>query len=257
MKVMILALTAILFLCSVAHPGKLDEMMREELLEDEVSTDRYPPAVGYGIEEDEGKKSIPLALFMSAVMPGAGEYYMGSRNRSKLFFGVEAAAWASYLAFTYHGRRVRDSYKLFAAANAGAQIGFASEEYWNAIEWNTTNEDYNERVREEARALYPDDLGRQKEYIEEHSFDGDLAWSWEGSGSAEEYRRLRRESRDAFQYAIYSTGFAILNRLASLMDVIIMGRSGEKKLPTGKRVRLELVPMDDTAGFKVGIAVRG
>jgi len=257
MKTTILVLIALLFLCGVAYPGKLDKMMREQLLDGEVSTDRYPPAAGYGIEEEDGRKSVPLALFMSAAIPGAGEYYMGSRNRSKLFFGVEAAAWASYLAFTYHGRRVRDSYKLFAAAKAGARIGLESEEYWNAIEWNMTNEEYNERVREEARALYPDDLGRQREYIEEHSFDGDLAWSWEGTGSAEEYRMLRRESRDAFQYAIYSTGFAILNRLASLMDVIIMGRSGEKNLPTGKRVQLQLAPAEDTAGFRVGITVRG
>jgi hypothetical protein len=257
MKILAIGLMTILFLSSNACPGKLDSMMREEIHGDEVSSDRYPPLIGYGIEEEESKKSVPLALFMSAALPGAGEYYMGSRTRSKIFFGVEAAAWVSYLAFIYHGRRVRDSYKLFAAANAGASPDMTSEDYWNAIEWNMTNEDFNERVREEARALYPRDLDKQKQYIDEHSYDGNLAWSWEGADSVEEFRRLRRESRDAFQYAIYSTGFAILNRLASLMDVIIMGRSGEKKPPIGKRVQLEFGLQEDTAGFRIGIAVKG
>jgi hypothetical protein len=257
MKIAVTTLVILIALSSSAYPGKIDKMMREELLRDEVSSDRYPPAIGYGIQEDEARKSVPLALFMSAALPGAGEYYMGSRTRSKVFFGIEAAAWASYLAFVYHGRRVRDDYKLFAAANAGASSGVGSEDYWNAIEWNMTNEDYNERVREEARALYPEDLDRQKQYIDEHSYGGSLAWSWEGDEYAEEFRRLRRESRDAFQFAVYSTGVAILNRLASLMDVIIMGRSGEKKPPTGKRVQLQFGLEEDTAGFRIGIALKG
>ena len=257
MKTAILILILLLMISGSAYPGKIDRMMREEVLGGGVSSDRYPPAAGYGIEEEGEKKSVPLALFMSAALPGAGEYYMGSRGRSKVLFGVEAAAWASYLAFTYHGRRVRDSYKLFAAANAGADPGIEAEEYWNAIEWNLTNHDFNERVREEARALYPGDLNRQKQYIEEHSYQGDLAWSWGTSGSAEEFRRLRRESRDAFQYAIYSTGFAILNRLVSLMDVILLGRSDKEKYPRGKRVQLEIAPQENAAGFRVGIAVKG
>jgi hypothetical protein len=257
MRTLILILVLFLFLSSSAYPGKIDRMMREEVMGDDVSTNRYPPAAGYGIEEEGGRKSVPLALFMSAAVPGAGEYYIGSPGRAKILFGVEAAAWASYLAFTYHGRRVRDSYKLFAAANAGANPDMKTEEYWNAVEWNATNHDFNERVREEARALYPNDLDRQKQYIDEHSYGDDLAWSWGASGSADEFRRLRRESRDAFQYAIYSTGFAILNRLVSLMDVILIGRSGTEKYPKGKRVHLQIGPEEDAAGFRVGIAVKG
>lgn len=252
-----IVIVLMLMLVGTSFPETIDQMMKEEIVGSIVSSDRYPPQIGYGIEVEGARKSTPLALFLSAALPGAGEYYMGSTGRSKAFLGVELVTWASYLAFTYHGRRVRDGYKLFAAASASANINIDAEEYWNAIEWNATNEDYNERVREEARALYPGDFERQQEYIREHIYAGDLSWSWTDSGVLEEFRRLRRESRDAFQYAIYSTGFALLNRLVSLMDVILITRSGEKKPPTGKRVQLIIEPQKDVAGFRVGIAVKG
>ncbi|MFQ5905494.1 MAG: hypothetical protein ACE5JA_02885 [bacterium] len=244
-------------LAGSSFPETIEQMMREDIVGSVISSDRYPPQIGYGIKYEGADKSPPLALFLSAALPGAGEYYMGSTGRSKAFFGIELATWASYLAFTYHGRRVRDRYKLFAAANASADMNIDSEEYWNAIEWNATNEDHNERVREDARALYPGDFDRQQEYIREHIYTGRLSWSWKDGGATEEFRRLRRESRDAFQYAIYSTGFALLNRLVSLMDVILITRSGEKKPPTGKRVQLIIEPEKDVVGFRVGIAVKG
>jgi hypothetical protein len=255
MKKILLGVLVLAILATSSHAGKVDQMMREKITLSAVSSDRYPPAIGYGAEYEEAKKSMPLALFLSSAVPGAGEYYLGSRSRSKVFLGIEVAAWASYLAFTYQGRRVRDNYKLFASANAGAYGGSESELYWNAVEWNATNEAYNEGVREDARALYPDDWEKQQQYIKEHVFEGDLAWSWENAGSIEEFRRLRRESRNAFQYAVYSTGFALLNRLASLMDVIVINRSGGKKPPLGKRVELKIEPGEDLASFRVGLAL--
>ncbi len=255
MKRMLLGVLVLAVLATSSHAGKIDQMMRKEIALSVADSDRYPPAIGYGAEYDEPKKSLPLALFLSSAVPGAGEHYLGSRSRSKVFLGVEVAAWASYLAFTYHGRRARDNYKLFASANAGARRGFDSEVYWNAVEWNATNEAYNESVREDARALYPNDWERQQEYIKEHMYEGDLAWSWEDAGSIEEFRRLRRESRNAFQYAVYSTGFALLNRLASLMDVIVINRSGGKKPPLGKRVELKMEPGEDLASFRIGVTL--
>jgi hypothetical protein len=41
------------------------------------------------------------------------------------------------------------------------------------------------------------------------------------------------------------------------MDVIIVGRSGQKKPPVGKRVQLQFGLEEDTAGFRIGIAVKG
>ena len=257
MKKIVLLLVLSLVLVGSSSSETIDKMMRQELVNSTVSSDRYPPQIGHGVKDEKGRKSGPLALFMSAAVPGAGEYYLGSKGNSKVFFGIELATWASYMAFTYHGRRVRDSYKLLAGANAGANMSMGSEEYWNAVEWSRTNEEYNGRVREDARALYPGDKQKQQSYIEKHSYTGSQGWSWGDIGAVHEFRRLRKESKDAFQFAIYATGFALLNRLASVMDVIMISRSEEKKFPKGKRVQLVIEPEYDVSGFRVGLLVKG
>jgi len=257
MKKTVLLLVLSLALVGSSSSETLDKMLREKIVNSTVSSDRYPPQIGHGVKDEKGKKSGPLALFMSAAVPGAGEYYLGSKGNSKVFFGIELATWASYMAFTYQGRRMRDSYKLLAGANAGANMNIGSEEYWNAIEWNRTNEEYNEKIREDARALYPGDKQKQQDYIGKHSYTGSQGWSWGTTGAMQEFRRLRKESKDAFQFAIYATGFALLNRLASVMDVIMISRSKEKEFPKGKRVQLIIEPEYDVSGFRVGLAVKG
>lgn len=257
MKKIVLLLVLSLVLVGSASSETIDKMMRKRIVNSTVSSDRYPPQIGHGVKDERGEKSGPLALFLSAAVPGAGEYYLGSKGNSKVFFGIELATWASYAVFTYHGRRVRDSYKLLAGANAGADMSMGSDEYWSAVEWSRSNEEYNEKVREDARALYPGDKQKQQSYIERHIYTGSEGWSWKGSGAIQEFRRLRKESKDAFQFAIYATGFALLNRLASAMDVIMITRSKEKKFPSGKRVQLIIEPGYDISGFRVGLVVRG
>ncbi|MEW5796303.1 MAG: hypothetical protein AB1772_08060, partial [Candidatus Zixiibacteriota bacterium] len=43
--------------------------------------------------EPSDMKSPFKAFILSAVLPGAGQYYMGSRIKPILFLGAEAAAW--------------------------------------------------------------------------------------------------------------------------------------------------------------------
>ena len=257
MKRIVLLLVLSLVLAGSSSSETIDKMLREKIVSSTISSDRYPPQICHGVIDEKGKKSGPLALFLSAALPGAGEYYLGSKGNSKVFFGIELATWASYLALTYNGRRVRDSYRLFAGANAGADMGMGSEEYWNAVEWSRTNEEYNEKVREDARALYPGNEQKQQGYIEQHIYTGSQGWSWRNIGAIQEFRGLRKESKDAFQFAIYATGFALLNRLASVMDVIMISRSKEKKFPKGKRVQLMIEPEYDISGFRVGLIVKG
>jgi hypothetical protein len=256
MKKITMSLVLVLVLAGAGFSETIDELLRQNLRGAPLGADRYPPKIGYGIKDEAGRKSPPLAMFLSTALPGAGEYYMGLKGRSQALLGVEIATWASFAAFTFQGRRMRDDYKLYASVHAGVNANMTAEEYWSAVEWNTTNEDYNERVREQARALHPDDLAKQQEYIREHSYSGDLAWSWGSSSDIESFRRLRKESREAFQFAIYATGIAVLNRLASLVDVIMMSRSGEEEPPLGKSVQLIIEPETDDAGIRVGLALK-
>ncbi len=70
---------------------------------------KRPPALDmdnlFGEEEEvapTGRKSVLKAFVYSAVIPGAGQLYTGSKVKAAAFFGIEAATWAGY--FVFHGK---------------------------------------------------------------------------------------------------------------------------------------------------------
>lgn len=59
------------------------------------------------------QKSTRKAFFLSLLLPGLGEFYVGSK-RGIAFLGVEAAAWWMYIHFTHKGKNLEDEFKRFA-----------------------------------------------------------------------------------------------------------------------------------------------
>ncbi len=84
--------------------------MRQSGMVNMQTTDqpKRPPALDMDnlYEEEEeaptGRKSVLKAFVYSAVVPGAGQLYTGSKVKAVTFFGIEAATWAGYLIF--HGK---------------------------------------------------------------------------------------------------------------------------------------------------------
>jgi len=58
-------------------------------------------------------KSIRKAFFLSFLLPGLGETYVGSK-RNFLFFGIEAVAWWLYITNTNEGNDIEDDFHRFA-----------------------------------------------------------------------------------------------------------------------------------------------
>jgi hypothetical protein len=59
------------------------------------------------------QKSTRKAFFLSMLLPGLGEYYVGSK-RSILFLGIEAVAWYVYVSNTNKGNDLDSQFKQFA-----------------------------------------------------------------------------------------------------------------------------------------------
>lgn len=67
--------------------------------------------------EDSFKpKSSRKAFFLSLLLPGLGETYVGSK-RSFIFFGVEALSWWMYVTNTQKGNDLEKDYESFADKN--------------------------------------------------------------------------------------------------------------------------------------------
>ena len=76
-------------------------------------------------------KSTRKAFFLSLLLPGLGEYYVGSK-RGIAFLGVEAAAWWMYMHYTKEGNDIQDEFEAFADSHW--RYSSPSGEY-SYVEW--------------------------------------------------------------------------------------------------------------------------
>ena len=158
-------------------------------------------------------KTAKQAIFLSLLLPGVGEQYLGDKVGALRGYVTEISLWLSYFGFTKYGRIIRHNYQLFAHQYAGASLGM-DEDYYFAVEWYRDIEAYNRHIREEAR-MYYDDRDKQLEYIENHSLPEDVAWSWQDDTVWERFRHLRTDERKMYQFASMALGGLVINRIIS------------------------------------------
>jgi len=90
----------------------------------EVWTERFP---AFG-----GQRSPVLAGAVSAILPGAGEFYAESYLRAGLFLALEVVLWALHLQFLDRGNRAALEYKAFADAPSELNDGLSR---WSAVRY--------------------------------------------------------------------------------------------------------------------------
>ncbi|MBM3315917.1 hypothetical protein FJY71_08820, partial [candidate division WOR-3 bacterium] len=114
-----------------------------------------------------------LATLASAALPGTGQLLLGTRVRGEVMLWTDAALWSLWGGSTWLGAsRERDA-RLVASAKAGADLGQTDRRYYRALERYDNSDEYNEDVRREARARYPDDPDAQRRYYEANSYSGE------------------------------------------------------------------------------------
>ncbi len=60
------------------------------------------------------KKSVGLGILLSALLPGAGEFYGENYLKAAIFVGIEALAWGTYIYFNNKGNNQEESYQQYA-----------------------------------------------------------------------------------------------------------------------------------------------
>jgi hypothetical protein len=79
---------------------------------------KRPPALDMDNTNEEEypteRKGVLKAFVYSAVVPGAGQLYTGSKVKAAAFFSVEVAAWAGYFVFHGKGDDRTDIFETFA-----------------------------------------------------------------------------------------------------------------------------------------------
>lgn len=78
-----------------------------------VETDNFKAAED-NLQVKKKKKSVGLGVLLSALLPGAGEFYGENYLKAGIFFGIEVLAWATFAYFESKGNTKQDEYIAYA-----------------------------------------------------------------------------------------------------------------------------------------------
>jgi hypothetical protein len=166
--------------------------------------------------QEEYKLSSKRNILYSLILPGAGEWGMGRKNRAKFFFGTEFLLWIGYFGVKNYTNILQNNYQSYAAHHAGVITANKNEQYWIDIGSSLNIYDFNQQklIERDRRALYPEtDL---------------YYWQWDSENSVRKYNAMRVKEHDWEQRATLVVGGLVLNRIISAIDVIWLLRKEKK-----------------------------
>lgn len=178
----------------------------------------------YRVVEVKGWKSEALAMSASALLPGAGEMYVG--EKSGLWFAVaEVAGWTARTIFEHDANRLRDR----AARVAGAPSDTASA--WSFERWS----DATGRDPGELEQLYRVD---RESFYDLIGQDPSYAAGWRSGVDAGQFEGLRAHANDDQSRVRWSTAAVFLNHVLSAADALKAARLNN--IPLQKNLELQL-----------------
>lgn len=173
-----------------------------------------------------GKKSPQKAFLFSAVVPGTGEFYSGTK-RGVFFVASEIALWTAY--FMLHGKAedYQDDYVKFVDAHirfeedspADSTKSWTLEDYEHATQadnWHYVYTETNGKPIERVGKFYWDDLPKDK--IDE---PGGVSLDESNSESRKAAFEKRGLANDEFKQAKIFLGLVVVNHIASAVDARI------------------------------------
>ena len=122
-------------------------------------------------ESAVNRKSPFKAFALSAILPGAGQYYNGSRIKPFAFLGVEAAAWLLHIKFNGQGDDATDVYEAYNRAH------WSEADYTHYLElaYGVTDDELAHAT--EVSHHLPDDPDDQQYYEMTGKYD-QFTWGW-------------------------------------------------------------------------------
>ena len=175
-------------------------------------------------------KNTRLAFFYSMLIPGAGEFYAGSKMKPLLFLGLEASLWSGY--FVYHGKGndKEDEFKAYGDLHYNRDL---YDTWWNSLD-STEQNQFSHRLPDEKNHEYYENVGKYDQF----------SVGWEDAGVSPEefdprnpppsayrntYLDTRDESNRMFSRARTFTVCVLANHVLSGFDAALTARSYNKR----------------------------
>jgi hypothetical protein len=158
------------------------------------------------------KKSVSTAFFLSLMLPGLGEAYVGKTGYTKVFLSLEAVGWGLFIANEIQVESRREDYRNFATQHAGIVDQSKSEQYWIDIGKFNTIYDYNEQRRRDRNiaAIYDENAAN--------------FWQWDQVSNRLSYDWRRIRAKEIEDRRTFIIGGIILNHLVSAINALRVAR---------------------------------
>jgi hypothetical protein len=125
-----------------------------------------------GETEPVGRKSPLKAFLFSAAVPGAGQFYMGSKWKALIFLGVEAAAWGFDTKFNGEGDDLTDEFEAFNRAH------WHRADYETYLSWNYFGITDDTQIPD-TEISHHIPVTRTQQYYEMTGKYNQFAWGWD------------------------------------------------------------------------------
>ncbi len=186
--------------------------------------------IGVPVSHPDGWKSPKTGLLLSALLPGAGQYYGGSLLKAVGFVAVEALSWTMYAVYNAEGNDIDAEFRDYADAH------WIESDYWDWIanhsgrdrndlpalrEWE--HENFSHGLHEQKDQQYYEMIGKYDQFNSgwDDSEIGLLDDGWDKSlRSARRlyYEGRRDASNRAFKKATTGITIVLLNHIVSSLD---------------------------------------
>jgi hypothetical protein len=189
---------------AAAQAQTITQMMNQPLAGD---NDFNSPVFGAPSKGEAHEKSKFLALGLSVLLPGAGQYYTENKTRMVIFGSAEAAIWSGFFGLRAYGAWKKEDYRGWAALHANADVNGKSDYYFEKLTYYDNLAEFNQ-----LELVYE---GRNAQIFPETP---EYYWNWDSQTSREHFRELRNQSKNAYQRSLILVGVAVFNRLLSGID---------------------------------------
>ncbi len=147
-------------------------------------------------------------IFLSMLLPGAGEWAMGHKSAAKIFLGSEIALWLGYLGNQSYVGILQDDLEAFAALHAGVNSAGKGDQYWIdvGIANNLSSFNSDRLLERDIDATYAETPENQ--------------WQWDSEDNRRAFVSKRFKRLDWKRRGNFIVGTIVLNHIVSAVDVI-------------------------------------
>ncbi len=236
---------------AASPPRTIDEAARVALAS--VPAPAAGDEAGAAATGDVELRSPVKAFFLSMLLPGLGQRYIGDRKKALACYIGEGALWSSFVIFKIQGDKREEDFKEWAETFASARLdGYSrDEEYFQTISRYLSSDEYNLEVKLVARLIHPDDRDAQLAFIADNSIGGDDAWAWTSNDTRNQFRVIRHRALDSDRHANWTLGGLVLLRLVSAIDAALETGAANRRLAGGGLSLSPAFPSGEP-GFAVG-----